>query len=1436
MRNFTRLLTSVLLFVGFSVTAFASGFFDSDKSHTPNLNFRADVTKSIAVSNAESRYAVSSEKLKAGKIETVKFTDYGKYKLKNSSTKDFDANGEKLQVNYDANGEFYSVGKVTLKKIGEDSLAIYSLGITPADTPVKAKVDWKSGTFTIDVQPMYMHEKYGECDIVPIDPTRKVYNLQEKVTGKIEDNSITISPWACLIMTGDYKDYVLGTFYSKTVIKDANAKMTGKELDKDSVAVDYEIPVIVEQEATNLVKIYNFAGINCCVKVELRGNKTVSIAPQLLTRLTNYGTFYCFPANWKIGYYYPKSRIQGTASVNKLSWGNWIVQSTDGKYTMRRVLDTDIELPFDLSFPAASTQAGFKGAGTEDDPYLIENAADLFALSDSVNTHLASNGLNYSKVYEGKYFKQTANINLNGYKFAPIGGSDGYFRFAGTFDGNNKIISNLDVATGSDGYCALFGAVDTVGVLKNVKLSAPKSNAQYYYTGTLAAFCPGSIENCHVTGATVKGYFCVGGVAALSGETTNCSFESGTVAGESQVGGVIGVTRSPVSKLYSTGSTISCFSSQESASVGGVVGYVSRERKGRISDCYFSGTVLLEKSGEYGGTIAGIAVESTIERCFSTGLVACLTSTSKTAAGGIVGAVQGATISDCYFAGNVNVPSINTGHIIGYSVNVALQGYTDHSTVKNSYTTGYAHMTTRTENYNPYIGRHDATTGGKAPVIENCRYDSQLLPLFGEKSGATNTADMTSGTAWDGFDAETWMFTAKRYPRLKGLDATATAYVSAAPAFFSSTDQSTEGVTGDFTVSTENSVTWNAVCGGALVASGNGINIEKDKVYLNGSFATDTLCASIGKVQKWFIIKLSPNSMFEGSGTEADPYKLKTKQDLINLSKGTSDDRLTFDGTYFLIANDIDLEYDESFKGISSTSSDTYSFGGVIDGGNHTIHHWRMICATVDADRKIVKKDAYRGFVSRLKSNGVVKNLRIAADCDLVFYSHSGAIVGNNNGIVENCRNYADIVAYSGTSAGIAGYGKKGCIIRNCYNGGNVTAGYTAAAGIVPFNYGLLENCQNDGEITIKDLSANYKPTSYNSAAGICHSNLGDGVIRNVLNTGYVHTYKYVGGICGVYNGKAGSVMVDGALNLGMLDIDATAAADKETIGNIIGRMYKAGIGNAVYYDSQISTFNAGHSKDVDGVKGLTTSELTSGKALAGLDTEYWSFEKGKYPVLKLFADEEGSKAASVSVVDFKESACSDKVKNDAELASADGLVWTVATGKAFKVDGSVLCMDPADVLTDTVVATYGKFVKRIPVVATPDKAATPEITTATVDGKTLVKISTETEGASIYYTLDGTEPTVTSTLYQDGGVAVASEVTVKAIAIKHNYYASDVATVKVTPSGVEDVEAVKSVLCRKYVSTAGVESATPFDGLNVVVTIYDDGSQSVEKKVLQAK
>lgn len=52
--------------------------------------------------------------------------------------------------------------------------------------------------------------------------------------------------------------------------------------------------------------------------------------------------------------------------------------------------------------------------------------------------------------------------------------------------------------------------------------------------------------------------------------------------------------------------------------------------------------------------------------------------------------------------------------------------------------------------------------------------------------------------------------------------------------------------------------------------------------------------------------------------------------------------------------------------------------------------------------------------------------------------------------------------------------------------------------------------------------------------------------------------------------------------------------------------------------------------------------------------------------------------------------------------------------------------------------------------------------------------------------------------------------------------------------TGVEDANVAKAVAGVKYYNLAGVESAEPFTGVNIIKTTYTDGSQSVAKKIIK--
>ncbi|KIL43586.1 hypothetical protein KP77_32920 [Jeotgalibacillus alimentarius] len=85
------------------------------------------------------------------------------------------------------------------------------------------------------------------------------------------------------------------------------------------------------------------------------------------------------------------------------------------------------------------------------------------------------------------------------------------------------------------------------------------------------------------------------------------------------------------------------------------------------------------------------------------------------------------------------------------------------------------------------------------------------------------------------------------------------------------------------------------------------------------------------------------------------------------------------------------------------------------------------------------------------------------------------------------------------------------------------------------------------------------------------------------------------------------------------------------------------------------------------------------------------------------------------------------------------------------------------------------------------------------------VELSTETEGASIYYTTDGSEPTADSTLYEDG-VTITENTNLKAVAVKDGMTTSDVAeftyVIQTDDIEIHDIQAA--------------EHFSPYEGLTV--------------------
>ena len=121
------------------------------------------------------------------------------------------------------------------------------------------------------------------------------------------------------------------------------------------------------------------------------------------------------------------------------------------------------------------------------------------------------------------------------------------------------------------------------------------------------------------------------------------------------------------------------------------------------------------------------------------------------------------------------------------------------------------------------------------------------------------------------------------------------------------------------------------------------------------------------------------------------------------------------------------------------------------------------------------------------------------------------------------------------------------------------------------------------------------------------------------------------------------------------------------------------------------------------------------------------------------------------------------------------------------------------------------------------ERVATPVFNPAggAVEAGTKVTITTATEGANIFYTTDGTEPTIASTQYT-GEIEITAAVTIKAIAVKEGFNDSSVATAAYTILDPNATEAMFNWTDETWLANEGVSVPTDAStGTNIAGTDY---------------
>ena len=191
----------------------------------------------------------------------------------------------------------------------------------------------------------------------------------------------------------------------------------------------------------------------------------------------------------------------------------------------------------------------FKGKGTEEEPYLIESRTDLINFRNKVNGGSTVDDKTGGNNYSGKYFKQTADIDLSGEDWIPIANSKGYNApnnsFQGIYDGGGYIIKNLTVKNDNVKFAGLFGFLKENSVIKNLGVENCNIQTKYKfgYAGAIVGATnkgQGIVQNCYSTG-TVYGEWSAGGIIGSGGKkVTNCFSLCDVSLKERIAGGIVG--------------------------------------------------------------------------------------------------------------------------------------------------------------------------------------------------------------------------------------------------------------------------------------------------------------------------------------------------------------------------------------------------------------------------------------------------------------------------------------------------------------------------------------------------------------------------------------------------------------------------------------------------------------------------------------------------------------------------------------------------------------------------------------------------------------------------------------------------------------------------------------------------------------------------------
>ncbi len=722
------------------------------------------------------------------------------------------------------------------------------------------------------------------------------------------------------------------------------------------------------------------------------------------------------------------ANAKNLAELSDITWNAWYYDSAD--QTVKLTGEA-------YQVPVTDQDIFESGNGTKENPYVIANATQLRAFATSLSDE---------KDYSNQNVVLSADIDLSGSEWTPIGGSD--YAFSGTFDGQGHSITGIQIGSASEAkevsqnemYFGLFGCLDNNAVVKNVTV-----DAQIYLhkgTSTEVGAIAGYSRNAIIDSCEVKG-----------------NIESTVDKGNNFVAGVVGFLYKGAVINTSSAANVKSVAQESVAEAGGITALNNRAL---IAQCYTTGDVYASADRDEEGMAAP---------------------------GGLVGVQAGSLVNSVAY-GNVSAGeySFYTGMLCGWVTGIGK--------VYQCYYNKEAKMKIGDQVPDPVVDI--GTAVGAGVNDEGEKYKGCYIDMIGglaasEMKSAAFANQLNANNAKLGADITTWGLGADALRKYVYNNAAETVTLS---------DEKITSVYVQPSVETEEEEVKTAWKDGTFYGRSTdksvtvAITVADSKLtdirVISGTVENEaTLKAAILKDQKVTgesayetAVKTALDKMEAGDtsdyasydsskfaggdGTKENPYQIADEEQLRYLADSLNADN-SYAGVYFKQTKSITLT--KEWKPIGSAE---YPFEGNFDGGNYSIRYLTI---------------------------GSSENPANYVLCGLFGYCNGNDVDDNGNGTtIENVQ-LKDIAIYNTGAtktyvAGLAGGTEYGVKIKNCNVTGKIYAvskdGYCFAGGLIGQVFrGLITNCHTD-----VDIEAVSKK-SWADVGGLCGRHTGIAAMYN---------------------------------------------------------------------------------------------------------------------------------------------------------------------------------------------------------------------------------------------------------------------------------------------------------------------------------------------------